>query len=552
MKTEAAWQAGVATHPGLERPINEDRVFVDEARGIFAVIDGLGGHAAGELAAETAVAVIARQMASVHDDSGKLIRDTITAANNRICDLAGDHEAWQGMACVLTLALVERDRVTVGHVGDSRLYLVWNGNLRKLTSDHSLVGEMEDLGELTEEEAMRHPRRNEVFRDVGSHPHSPEDADFIEVRDFPLRADAALLLCSDGLSDALTSAQIRAILERYNGDAEATARQLVDAANQAGGRDNVSVVFVPGPEFLGSDSLQLQSARARHSSTRVRPERTSHAALFRAASWFVGGVLLGAGLLGGYQHFAPQRRSVGFTPAPAAAPTHIGVNAADPFGVTHALAMARPGDTVDVPPGQYLGPIALKSGVDVISSGEVTILQDPASPVDTAALVARSVQGLRVKGIRVLSDASHPLRTGVLIEDSSIEIDNSDISGAASAGIRVLGSSAGELLANFIHGNAGPGVAIEGNSTTRLAGNRIEENGLSASAPHGGLEIAATAKPLLTNNIIAGNGLSTSGLSAEAEAEMRQHNLFEAPAKSRSLNNKTGIDVSPNGSHGLR
>ena len=86
------------------------------------------------------------------------------------------------MACVLTLALVEGEQVTIGHVGDSRLYLIAGGAIRKVTSDHSPVGEIEDAGELSEEEAMAHPRRNEVFRDVGSCPRSAEDGDFIEVR----------------------------------------------------------------------------------------------------------------------------------------------------------------------------------------------------------------------------------------------------------------------------------------------------------------------------------------------------------------------------------
>ena len=104
------------------------------------------------------------------------------------------------MACVLTLALVEDDRLTIGHVGDSRLYLVWNGAIRKLTSDHSPVGEREDHAELSEQEAMLHPRRNEVFRDVGSVPREPGDDDFIEIRQCRFKPDAAILLCSDGLS----------------------------------------------------------------------------------------------------------------------------------------------------------------------------------------------------------------------------------------------------------------------------------------------------------------------------------------------------------------
>src|SRR5581483_10452524 len=91
----------------------------------------------------------------------------------RIFEEAASNELWRGMACVLTLAVIEGDKVTVGHVGDSRLYLTWNGAIRKLTPDHSPVGEREDAGELTEAEAMAHPRRHEVFRDVGSRRRYP-------------------------------------------------------------------------------------------------------------------------------------------------------------------------------------------------------------------------------------------------------------------------------------------------------------------------------------------------------------------------------------------
>ncbi|MBV9765684.1 MAG: serine/threonine-protein phosphatase, partial [Acidobacteriaceae bacterium] len=249
MRTAVAWRTGAATDPGLKRTVNEDRILADDVHGIFLVVDGLGGHAAGELAAETAVRVIERNLTAtdLDDNSADIeekIRQSITEANNEIYSTAQSKEEWRGMACVLTLAVARDDRVTIGHVGDSRLYLVWNGNLRKLTSDHSPVGEQEDQGELTEEQAMRHPRRNEVFRDVGSHPRDAHDSDFVEIKTFLFRPDAALLLCSDGLSDVLTSAQITAILERYDGSPERTAQQLIDAANDAGGKDNVSVVFV--------------------------------------------------------------------------------------------------------------------------------------------------------------------------------------------------------------------------------------------------------------------------------------------------------------------
>lgn len=265
---EATFSSGAATDTGLLRDRNEDRYFVDEAHGIFLVADGVGGQAAGELAAQIAVEAIRESLATTAETepAGERVRTAITAANNRIFQRAQEEPGFAGMACVLTLALVQDGRVTIGHVGDSRLYLIWNGAIRKLTSDHSPVGEGEDAGELSEAEAMSHPRRNEVFRDVGSRLHAPRDREFIEIRECRFRHDAALLLCSDGLTDQLTVAQVRDIVERYDGDARTTAASLVEAANRAGGKDNITVLFVAGSEF----SRRSGATRPRLSTTRLR------------------------------------------------------------------------------------------------------------------------------------------------------------------------------------------------------------------------------------------------------------------------------------------
>ncbi len=293
MKTCSAWRAGSASDTGLERSINEDRVYADDVRGIYVVADGLGGHAAGEKAAQMAVDILARELDPKGGQTEDQVRRAITLANNEIFNLGQEHEAWNGMACVLTLAVVHDDLATVGHVGDSRLYLVWNGTVRKVTSDHSPVGEQEDQGELTEAEAMAHPRRNEVFRDVGSRLRDADEPDFVEVKSFPFHPAAALLLCSDGLSDALTSSQINAIVEQYDGDPGRIAELLVDAANSAGGKDNISVVFIAGPEFLGVHSPAMAEARARHAITRMRSTPNRWKARLIRLLWFVAGVVTG-------------------------------------------------------------------------------------------------------------------------------------------------------------------------------------------------------------------------------------------------------------------
>jgi PPM family protein phosphatase len=262
MGPEPRWRSAAASDTGRVRARNEDRYWIDDERGIFLVVDGVGGQAAGELAAQTAVEVIRDGMLSGNSPPEERIVRAITHANNRIFDLAAGDDRLSGMACVLTLAVVNDGQITIGHVGDSRLYLIWNGAIRKLTSDHSPVGEGEDAGELSEDEAMRHPRRHEVFRDVGSQRRTCGER-FIEIRRCHFKPDAAFLICSDGLTDQVTAAEVREIVDRYEGDAKRTAAALVGAAIASGGRDNITVLFVAGPLFRGCQAADTVEIPAR-------------------------------------------------------------------------------------------------------------------------------------------------------------------------------------------------------------------------------------------------------------------------------------------------
>lgn len=515
MKSSCAWRAGSATDVGLERAVNEDRILVDESRGIFLVVDGLGGHAAGELAAETAVEIIGKRLEDLDGDIETKVRTSITEANNRIFSLARENPEWYGMACVLTLAVAHADHVTVGHVGDSRLYLAWNGTLRKLTSDHSLIGEREEHGEIDEEDAMRHPRRNEIFRDVGSQSREPNDPDFIQTKTFLFRDDAALLLCSDGLSDSLTAAEINAIIERYDGDPDATAQQLVEAANAAGGRDNVSVVLIAGPDFLGGESNKLREARPRHATTRMRTGEKPWRTWINRAVWLLAGIALGMLIWSLVERTIGPLRAPVRPAAPATQPKHIAADASDSLAIIKALATAQPGDTIDVPPGQYLGPVQMKDGVDIVSAvaGQAVILSDPAAPSEAGiAVVAKGLHAGRLEGVRITGDQTHPLRTGILIDGSNVDIDGVEISGAVDAGVHITGKSLQpSLLYNFIHGNAGPGVLIDGPSRARLIANRISDNGTTPGSLHPGIEIQPGAAPVLDNNSILRNGVAENG-----------------------------------------
>ena len=230
---------------GRVRENNEDNFLCDNALGLYAVIDGMGGRAAGEVAAGIARDIIVKRMAWPTGSAEERLREAITLANNEIFRQGQQHPEWRGMGCVLTVALIEREKLTIGHVGDTRLYVLRQGKAVKITPDHSPIGLIEDGGLLAEVEAMRHPRRNEVSRDVGSEFHSPEDTGFVEVIERRVAPGESILLCSDGLTDLLTREEISRIEATHRADAVAVVEALIGAANEAGGRDNVTVVYVP-------------------------------------------------------------------------------------------------------------------------------------------------------------------------------------------------------------------------------------------------------------------------------------------------------------------
>ena len=532
VRTAMDLHVGFGSHPGLHRAVNEDRILIDEAHGIFLVVDGLGGHAAGETAAEIAVQTIAESL--THSDqpaSEKQIREAITAANNGIFERAQSHEGWSGMACVLTLAVVQDEWVTVGHVGDSRLYLVSNGFLQKVTSDHSPVGELEERGELTETEAMRHPRRHEVFRDVGSEPRQPDDPQFIQTQRIAFPPDAALLLCTDGLTDAVTSAAIHQILRSDGGNPHEIAGKLVEAANASGGNDNVSVIFVAGPEFRPNEQPTSGAAADRHSITRMRVTQNRWAFLLQRLPWLLVGTVLGslAWIISG------KLTPPGIAHAPIAVsarlPVHIAANSLDARSISTALAGALPGDTVDVPPGEYLGPVSLKSGVSIVGSlpRRPTIRTDGASSGNVGvALTASGIHDAQVENLEIVGDETHPLQIGITVADSTVKIVNSKISGAIEEGIRAEGKSEVELIANDLSGNSGAGLQAKDGSLVRLIGNWITDNGLVPGTLRAGLEIAPTVRLEATHNLLARNGLSeTKDLLPGTAEQFRKNNLLE-------------------------
>lgn len=237
------------TDVGRQRTNNEDAFVaeqLDENTVLAVVIDGIGGYEGGEVAAEIAQREIPSYLKEFNrGERLELLKQAVACANNAIYDRRRFDTARPHMGCVLTSALIDANRKVIDmvHVGDTRLYQFHQGNLRKLSHDHSFVGYCEEKYELTEEQAMHHPRRNEISRAVGEGQHGVSDLGFLEAEEFTLLPNSTFLLCSDGLTDLVTSHHILEILEQPL-SLEEKVQALIDAANEAGGKDNVTVVLV--------------------------------------------------------------------------------------------------------------------------------------------------------------------------------------------------------------------------------------------------------------------------------------------------------------------
>jgi parallel beta-helix repeat protein len=431
----------------------------------------MGGHAAGEKAAETARDVLRARLERQVGAPEQRLREAIALANNEIYSLAASRSEYEGMACVLTALVIGEEEAVAGHVGDSRLYLLTPGGIRKLTRDHSPVGEREDSGDLSEAEAMRHPRRNEVYRDVGTAERAPEDPDFIDILHIRFPQDAALLLCSDGLSDLVSSERIRTIVEERRDDLNAAARALVAEAGAAGGKDNISVILIARRGYVSHSAQYAVPAVAK---------RGWRALIAVAALLFA---LAAAGAF----WFSTRAKT-----------WVVGPGSPDGFATISAgLDRARAGDTVRVLPGVYAEQVRLKEGVSLISA-------DPgAAAIQTAgvAVTANTIGEGRIGGFRIGGEG---LETGLLIVASSIVAENLLISGARNAGIDIHGASAATIRNCQVVENAGPGILVRESAAPVISFNSIRGNG-SGPQPRPGIEILPGAKPVIDANTIVEN-----------------------------------------------
>jgi PPM family protein phosphatase len=224
------------THRGRKRRHNEDS-YIHEPP-LFAVADGMGGAKAGEVASGLAVEAV-HLRPDLHGDDEAYVVELIQEANRRVYKRATEDAAAAGMGTTMTMALVdpEADRVTIGHVGDSRAYRVREGELEQLTDDHSLVGELIRSGKLTREEAEVHPQRSVITRALGTDPDVDVDTFVVDARPGDI-----FLICSDGLSSMVNDRTIRDVVRDHARDLPAAAKALIAAANRGGGDDNITVI----------------------------------------------------------------------------------------------------------------------------------------------------------------------------------------------------------------------------------------------------------------------------------------------------------------------
>ena len=242
------------TDVGRKRKGNEDAFHVNPDQNLFVVADGMGGHAAGEVASKIAVDSINEFVCMTSGDEeitwpfgldenmsydGNRLKTAIRYANNKVLAATKESAEYEGMATTVVSVLIDGATANLAHVGDSRIYLFRAGTLTQLTSDHSWVNEQLQAGMLTAEQARAHPLRNVVTRALGGRP----DLD-VEMQIHEALAGDLVLLCSDGLTTMVTDAEIARLLDEGASDVEKSAKALVDEANKNGGEDNISVVLL--------------------------------------------------------------------------------------------------------------------------------------------------------------------------------------------------------------------------------------------------------------------------------------------------------------------
>ncbi len=248
-------ESGVNSNPGRKRSRNEDFPVSDNELGLFLVIDGMGGHARGDLASQIVGETVHKFIRDTANDRDKTwpygfdpqvsfnsnrMRTAVAMADRQLAMRISENEQLRGMGATMAGALIDGDQAVISNVGDCRTYLVRDGRIEQLTRDHSWVAEQVRNGLIAEGDAKRHPLRNVVTRAVSG----AEEKFEIDTRELPLKSGDRLLLCSDGLHGLTTDEELLDYVTRYAEDPQAACDALVALANERGAPDNVTVIIV--------------------------------------------------------------------------------------------------------------------------------------------------------------------------------------------------------------------------------------------------------------------------------------------------------------------
>ena len=529
--------AAGATDTGRVRPNNEDRFHCDAAAGIFIVVDGVGGHAAGERAAELALRAVRTRLERETGSVVQRLREGISSANEIIRTEAQTRPDAAGMSCVLTAAVVRNGRVYAGHVGDTRLYKLRDGGIVKLTRDHSPVGTLEDSGRIDEQRAMCHPRRNEIWRDVGSTGRRPDDPDFIEIIEDALEPDAALLLCTDGLSDVLQSVEIAASVYARAGSPALAVLDLIKAANAAGGPDNVTAIVVEGPAF----GLPAGCADADDEMSDATDEVTAHAELPAATRFSVSLAVGIASAAAAALFIGAATNSAPDPPEPAVLTAGEPANDGRTFVVSPdagpeastiaaALALAKTGDVVLVKDGTYRESLTLPEGVALVSAARhgAELRRPPHHAGAWTAITIAGISSGTVRGFRIVGSDVETLDIGIDVSDAIAAIEDVEVTGARHSAIRIDGAAAPTIRGCALHENAGVGIRVGGSAVPQITHTAIVGNGMGAARRAYGIEIRDEAGPVFLWNVVARNGRpGIAGLSPAALAALTLDNTLE-------------------------
>ena len=234
-------KAGYKSDKGIVRANNEDRIYVDEDIGLYILADGMGGAQGGEIASKMAIEEISsyiRNGLRTDNDISSIIDKAILKANQKIHTEASQNIHLAGMGTTVVLTLCLKDKYYFAHAGDSRAYLIRNSRIRQVTQDHSLVAELLKAGDINKDEARSHHMRHMITNAVGA-----KETVNVDIISMPAEQGDHILLCSDGLSDMITDDEIKEVVLKNN-DMEVTCEELVSAANDKGGKDNISVVLI--------------------------------------------------------------------------------------------------------------------------------------------------------------------------------------------------------------------------------------------------------------------------------------------------------------------